>query len=132
MPFEMHWEPQGVHTRFFGTVTAADLLHHVQDVCHSANFDDLRFSIIDFREATDAVSDPELLPVRANLVGAQYTNPNIFVAAIATDEMAVAHLRRFASLGVLRKPMQVFATTEDAEDWIAAQTHSLQPGRSRH
>lgn len=132
MPFAMNWEAQGVHTRFSGSVTAADLLRHVEEVCRNPAFDDLRFSILDFRDATYVVNDLELADIRAQLLGAQYTNPYVLVAAVATDEDAVDHLQRLARLGALTQPMQVFASPEDAVDWIAVQSHSLQPFRPRH
>ncbi len=71
MPVEMAWKLRGVRSRFFGSVTAADLLHHVREVCRHPDFSDLRFSILDFRDATDAVADADLLEVTAELVGSQ-------------------------------------------------------------
>lgn len=125
MPLEMVWEPRGVRTRFFGSVTAADLLHHVQEICRRPDFSDLRFSILDFRDATDAVDDANLLAVRAELIGAQYTNPNILVAAIAVDQAVIDHLTRFIRLRVLNRQIQVFSTPEAAMDWVAEQSTFL-------
>ena len=122
MPVEMTWEPRGIRSRFFGSVTAADLLHHVREVCHHPDFNDLRFSILDLRDATDAVDDADLLEVRAELVGSQYTNPKILVAAITTERGAIDHLTRFIGLGVLNQQIQIFSTPDDAMDWIAEQS----------
>jgi hypothetical protein len=67
--------------------------------CRHPDFSDLRFSIFDFRDATDAVDDANLLDVRAELIGSQYTNPKILVAAITADLTVISHLTRFISLG---------------------------------
>lgn len=123
MPVEMSWEFRGVHSRFCGTVTAADLLNHVLEVCRHPDFGDLRFSILDFREAKDAVDDAELFDVRANLIGAQMTNSSILVAALTTDPGAIDHLNRFSALGVLHRKIRIFDGPEAAMDWIAEQTH---------
>jgi hypothetical protein len=122
MPVEMTWEPGGVRSRFVGTVTSADLLHHVREVCRHPDFGDLRFSVLDFRDATDAVDDANLLEVKAELIGSQYTNPNILVAAIAADHGVISHLTWFISLGVLNRQIQIFRTPEAAMDWIAEQS----------
>jgi len=125
MPVEMTWELRGVRSRFFGPVTASDLLHHVREVCRHPAFGDLRFSILDFREATDAVDDADLLEVRAELIGSQYTNPNILVAAITTKRETLDHLTRFIGLGVLNRQIQIFSTPDAAMDWIAEQSAFL-------
>ena len=125
MPVEMAWELRGVRSRFFGSVTAADLLHHVREVCRHPDFSDLRFSILDFRGAIDAVDDADLLEVRAELSGSQYTNPRILVAAITTEREAIDHLTRFIGLGVLNQQIQIFSTPDDAMDWIAEQSTFL-------
>ena len=122
MPVEMTWELRGVRSRFFESVTAADLLHHVQEVCSHPDFRDLRYSILDFRDATDAVDDAALLEVKAELIGSQYTNPNILVAAITTEREIIDHLSRFIGLGVLNRQIQIFSTPEAAMDWIAEQS----------
>jgi len=125
MPMEMTWEVRGVRSRFFGSVTAADLLHHVREVCRHPDFSDLRFSMLDFRDATDAVDDVDLLEVRAELIGSQYTNPSILVAAITTEREAIDHLTRFIGLGVLNRQIQIFSTPDAAMDWIAEQSTFL-------
>lgn len=125
MPLEMIWEPRGVRTRFFGSVTAADLLHHVREICRHPDFRDLRFSFLDFRDATDAVDDANLLDVRAELIGSQYANPKILVAAITADHAVIRHLTLFISFGVLSRQIQIFSTPEAAMDWVAEQSTFL-------
>ena len=125
MPVEMTWELRGVRSRFFGSVTAAELLHHVREICRHPDFSDLRFSILDFRDAADAVDDADLLKVRAELSGSQYTNPRILVAAITTEREAIDHLTRFIGLGVLNQQIQIFSTPDDAMDWIVEQSTFL-------
>jgi hypothetical protein len=125
MPVEMTWELRGVRSRFFGSVTATDLLHHVREVCRHPDFGDLHFSILDFRDATDAVDDADLLEVRADLIRSQDTNPNILVAAITTKRQAFDHLTRFIGLGVLNRQIQIFLTPDAAMDWIAEQSAVL-------
>ena len=125
MPVEMVWESRGVRSRFFGPVTAADLLHHVREVCCHPDFSDLRFSILDFRDATDAVDDADLLEVSTELIDSQYTNPNILVAAVTTERESIDHLTRFIGLGVLNRQFQIFSTPDAAMDWIAEQSTFL-------
>ena len=125
MPVEMIWGLRGVRSRFFGSVTAADLLHHLREVCRHPDFRDLRFSILDFRDATDAVDDADLLEVSTELIDSQYTNPNILVAAVTTERESIDHLTRFIGLGVLNRQFQIFSTPDAAMDWIAEQSTFL-------
>ena len=125
MPVQMAWEPRGVRSRFFGSVTATDLLDHVREICSHPDFSDLRFSILDFRDATDAVDDAGLQEVKAQLIDSQYSNPGILVAAITSDRTVIGHLTRFIGLGILNRQIQIFSTPEDAMDWIAEQSMFL-------
>ena len=90
MPVEMAWEPRGVRSRFFGVVTAADLLHHVQEIIRRPDFTDLRFSILDFRNATDAVDDADLLELKSQLVDLQVLKSG--AAKLLSDRVAIVHL----------------------------------------
>ncbi|HQR70149.1 MAG TPA: hypothetical protein PLE54_06075 [Burkholderiaceae bacterium] len=121
----MTWELRGIRSRFRGSVTAADLLHHVREVCRHPQFSDLRYSILDFRDATDAVDDGALLEVRAELIRSQYRNPQILVAAITKERAVIDHLTRFIGLGVLNRQIQVFPTPDAAMDWITEQSTFL-------
>ena len=97
----------------------------MREICRHPDFSDVRFSILDFRHATDAVDDADLLEVRAELIGSQYTNPKILVAANTTEREAIDHLTRFIGLGVLNQQIQIFSTPDDAMDWIAEQSTFL-------
>jgi hypothetical protein len=125
MPVEMTWELRGVRSRFSGSVTAADLLRHVREICRHPDFSQLRYSILDFRDATDAVLDADLREVRVELTGSQFINSRILVAAITTQREAIDHLTRFIGLGVLNRQIQVFSTPDAAMDWIAEQSKFL-------
>ena len=97
----------------------------MQAICRHPQFTDLRFSILDFRDAVDAVDDADLLQLQAELIDSQYSNPGILVAAVSGDPKVIGHLTRFISLGILNRQIQVFSTPEAAMDWIADQSTFL-------
>jgi hypothetical protein len=97
----------------------------VLEVCRHPDFTELRFSILDFRDADDAVDDAELPQLNARLIDSQCWNPRILVAAITRDPRIIDHLTRFIGLGVLNRQIQVFSTPEAAMDWIAEQSTFL-------
>ena len=68
------------------------------------------------------MDDADLRDVQAQLIGSQYSNPRILVAAITRDPMIIHHVTRFIGLGFLNRQIQVFPTPEDAMDWIAEQS----------
>lgn len=125
MPFQTQWTKDGALTRFQGDVTTAVLLEHLRVICNHSRFDELRYSILDFRDARDAVDDGELLAVVAQLMGASLTNPRIHVVAVSTDDGVIQHLARFSERGYLKLPLRVFSTPESAIDWLIEQSVML-------
>jgi hypothetical protein len=112
--------PEGIYTSFSGPVTSADLLQHVVRVGSDPRFDQLRFSILDFSDATDEVDDAELTAVYAHMIGQRHANDRVRVAAITTDASVIAHIERFPLTIALREPIRIFATANEARDWALA------------
>lgn len=120
MSFLTIWCRSGIYTHFAGPVGASDLLHHVLQVTSDPRFDNLRFSILDFRDAVDAVDDAELTAVYAHLIGARYSNDRIRVAAVTIDPRHTERLERFSAALALWEPIRVFADKDAAFEWARA------------
>jgi len=48
-----HMEPRGGYTRLYGSVTGADMRGNIEDVCRDARFQEQRYHILDFSDATE-------------------------------------------------------------------------------
>jgi hypothetical protein len=123
MPFTNVWEPGGVTTRFTGFVTAEEYVRSAEDICADPRFDDLQFVIKDLLAVDDHTIEPEACdPIAAIRYGARFTNPNIYLVLLTTDERLVpfAHPRSDSFLHGLYET-RAFATDVAARTWLAGQ-----------
>jgi len=123
MPFTNIWEPGGVCTRFTGFVTAAEYVRSAEEICADARFDDLRFVIKDLLAIDDHAIRPEGCdPIAAIRYGARFTNPNIYLVLLTTDERLVrfAHPDTGSFLHGLYDT-HAFASNDAARRWLAVQ-----------
>ena len=128
MPFELHWEPNGVVRRYFGTVTDADVLNCNQAFMNDPRFDSLHYCIVDATDVTDTqVSDSTAVWVSAAHKGASLSNPNLLVAIVTPTP----HLQRIVDLYTQTCegfPVTTFNLLEHAKGWVTTahlQTRSL-------
>jgi len=119
MPYQVTWEPRGVYTRYSGNVTGADMLGNIEDVCRDERFEQHRYHILDFSEATDfSATEREMLVNCGVLVGAAFVNHQVLVAAVVTRENVRAALDRLHALGVSPYVAKIFPTVAEARKWI--------------
>lgn len=119
MPYQVMWEPRGVYTRYSGNVTGADMLGNIEDVCRDERFEQHRYHILDFSEATDfSATEREMLINCGVLVGAAFVNHQVLVAAVVTRENVRAALDRLHALGVSPYVAKIFPTVAEARKWI--------------
>ena len=119
VPYQLRWEPHGVYSRYYGNVTGDDMRRHIEEVCKDDRFEQHRYNILDFSDATDfSPSERELLINSGVLIGAAFTNHQVLVAAVVTRENVRAALERFHSLGVSPYEAKIFSTVADARKWI--------------
>jgi hypothetical protein len=134
MAFTNVWEPGGVTTRFTGFVTAEEYVRSAEDICADPRFDSLRFVIKDLLGITGHAIEPEACDsIAAIRYGARYTNPNIYLVLLTTDERLVpfAHPKRGSFLHGLYET-HAFPSDAAARRWLAAQPPLARPtGRLR-
>jgi hypothetical protein len=119
VPYQVRWEPHGVYSRYYGNVTGDDMRRHIEEICKDDRFEQHRYNILDFSDATDFnPSERELLINSGVLIGAAFTNHQVLIAAVVTRENVRAALERFHSLGVSPFEAKIFPTVADARKWI--------------
>ena len=130
MAFTNLWEPGGVCTRFTGFVTAEEYVRSAEEICADARFDGLQFVIKDLLDITDHAIEPEACdPIAAIRYGARFTNPNIYLVLLTTDERLVpfAHPKADSFLHGLYET-HAFASDFAARSWLAAQPALVRVG----
>jgi len=123
MAYTNVWEPAGVTTRFTGFVTAEEYVRSAEDICADPRFDGLQFVIKDLLAIDDHSIEPEACdPIAAIRYGARYSNPNIYLVLLTTDERLVpfAHPRADSFLHGLYET-HAFPSDAAARRWLAAQ-----------
>ena len=119
MPYRVYWEPHGVYSRCYGNYTGEDMRRHIEEVCKDDRFEQHRYNILDFSDATDfSPTERELLIISGVLIGSAFTNHQVLIAAVVTRENVRAALERFNSLGVSPYVAKIFPTVADARKWI--------------
>ena len=121
MAYELHWQVRGVVKRYFGTVTAKDIVESVIDVERSPRFDSIRYVINDFlgAEALDATG-LDIEELAAIDRGAFATNPNIRIAVVTRRADVAGLATQYAESPVNVYPTRVFASLQDAQAWLGA------------
>ena len=108
-----------MYSRYFGNVTGEDMRRHIEEVCKDERFEQHRYNILDFSDATDfGPTERELLINSGVLIGAAFTNHQVLIAAVVTRPNVMAALERFHALGVSPYVAKIFPTVAEARKWI--------------
>ena len=129
MAYTNVWEPRGVTTRFTGFVTAEEYVRSAEEICADARFDGLQFVIKDLLAIDGHAIEPETSDAIAAIrYGARFTNPNIYLVLLTTDErlMPIAHPDTGSFLHGLYET-HAFASDAAARRWLAAQPLLARP-----
>ncbi len=117
------WEPRGVCTRFSGVVSAAEYVRSAEDICAARRFDTLRFVIKDLTAIAGHTIDPHARdPIAAIRYGARFTNPDIYLVLLTTDETLLSYA--FPKPGSMLRGLyetRAFANETAARGWLQAQ-----------
>ena len=123
MPHELIWEPDGVHKRFWGTLSGGELALSVEAVAAHPDFDQLRFILNDFLDVDhheiDAASLERILVSR---LGSRLTNPRIRVMLVTTNTalFALSDVSQPGSFPATNET-KGFATLLEARAWLGQQ-----------
>ena len=121
MPYEMHWENEGIRWAFSGVVTDGDLLRCNLELYDDARFESIRYEIADFRAAESFTVTAKTLRRVARMDADQAVrNPSVKVAVIATAAVQKGLAQVYAlSGGDTPWVTEVFDSEEDARVWLA-------------
>lgn len=123
MAYELVWEPEGVVKRFSGTVSADEFLRSVKQIQGDSRFDDVRYIVNDFSEATgDNIGEDALTDLSAMHYGAHASNPNCRIAFVTNDQAFAERIKRILlSPDIVSYQIEVSTTLTEARDWLDSQ-----------
>ena len=130
LAYEIRWErPFGVYERFSGVHTPEETAQVIEAVTSDAGFDDLRYVIVDLLGTTghrfDVTSRAALEVPYAMLIGASYSNPHLQLAFVVTDPQMVQLIELKFARGILPHSGRIFASEQQARDWLGSLSGSF-------
>ena len=123
MPYDRHWEAnEGLHKRFHGTLSAADVIKSSIELHRDPRFDSLRYSINDFSDVTGTLGGLDassLDDLAAASIGASMSKPNLRVLVVTQNATIAELARRYLDATGGAWPTEFFPTLEAARVWLA-------------
>ena len=119
MPYQLIWEPQGVHKQFTGLVTGAELVQSVHEVANDMRFAKARYEVSDYLSASQTdFSQDALNEVRAVRIGSFQRNPRILVAIVTLDTEIQQRIYSTIAARLTLHQTKVFSTLAQADEWV--------------
>ncbi len=119
MPFELIWEPKGLHKRFYGSVSTPEFLESIHSLQGDSRFDSVRYSLNDFSDVRDFdISLQDVKQFAAYGAGAYFTNSNIKIAVVTDNPRIIELVKHYGSLPFSKYPLQIFPDIEGARAWL--------------
>ena len=120
MPYSTEWKKKGVHWTFTGIVTGREILQVNLDAYGDKRFDDLRYQLVDFSEASSFdVTETEVKVIAFEDMAAARSNPRIKVALVAPQGI-IRKLSEFYARQTDPSPWEtkIFDTVKEAKQWL--------------
>lgn len=125
MPYRLTWSPQAVEVRYCGALRGDELLGVVESIHADERFDDLRYSLNDFRDCSAIDCPAPLMETCAALdCAAARSNPNIMLIVIGEAAAVGQVVRAYDNAGISRYPVRQFPDSVTAWRWIAERNAS--------
>ena len=92
---------------------------HIEEVCKDERFEQHRYNILDFSDATDfSPTERDLLINSGVLIAAAFSSHPVLIVAVVTRQNVKEALERFHGLGVSPYVAKIFPTIAEARKWI--------------
>lgn len=118
MPRQTILEEYGFLTRWWGTVTAAELIQMQEEAHANPKFDSVHYSIHDFSECDAIVFEQSSVEYMAAIdAAASKTNSTIKIAIVAANPDVVRGVNGYQSAGLNPFPLRFFSSLDEARAW---------------
>ena len=117
MTYQMTREKYGATTKYAGFVSREEFFQSVFDNLNDPDFDRTRYAVMDFLDGMGhgvTLNDVEV--IGAYCLGAEFTNPNIKIAIVTTDQGIRDLVTGFTML--THYPLDFFTLVADAKSWV--------------
>jgi len=122
MAFTHKWIDQGLHVKFFDKLTSEDLIKSNSKMVGDAEFDRIKFLIVDFIDITDIEVNDVDVNVSINFaINTDHYNRNLKVALISNNKELNLLVEKFITDSLLEIPHaqhKLFKNISEAELWF--------------
>lgn len=112
-----------VHIVAEGPVTAKDLEEHFDALAVAGAMGYAK--LFDARRAVPVYSDHDVLMMGARLSAYTATLPTGPLAVVGDGDTVAGAFLRFVNMSPAKRPARLFATEQQARDWLATQSHAV-------
>lgn len=120
MSYELAWEPKGFYRRYYGCTTDLEVAETTFMFEASPEFEDMRYTILDFLDATDltVVNSSYIEEAAAIDRIASRLNTRVKIAVVTTSELVIKLAKEYLDHPLRVYPIEIFQTLEDARKWV--------------
>jgi hypothetical protein len=123
MAYETKWLHRGVYKCFSGHVCATEFFSGIAEVQNHPDYDLFKFSINNFLDVVSYdISLDDVTAFVALGLGAQFSNPNMVVAIVATHDGILSLIRNHYE-PMAEYTIGYFQCDTDATAWLEKQTN---------
>lgn len=126
MPYETHWENDGVRWVYTGVMSDDDVLRSNQELYEDSRFETIKYEIADLTHIARFAATAETVRKLTHMDAEQSArNANIKVAILATEALVLGIANMYA-LAATESPWEtrVFSSEEEAREWLAPDSES--------
>jgi hypothetical protein len=121
MPYNIHWEENGVFCHLHGYLTISMMVQALEEHTVDPRYKNLRYRIADYTAVTDYSVLPSDMEGLATMDMAVRTlNPGILDVTVSPNPDHLALFRHFAARAENQSRVAFFETLDQARAWVAA------------
>ena len=124
MAFTHKWSNQGLYVKFFDNLTSKDLIYSNSKMVGKAEYEKIKYLIIDFIDVTGSEVDDEDVNISIKFaIDADHYNPDLKVALISNNndlKLLIEKFIKYSQLEIPHAQQNLFESISEAQPWITS------------
>ncbi len=113
------WEPKGIHARFAGACSVAELMETFLQICRAPVSMEVDYAILDYSAVeSQSFTEMDVLNVVAFDIGLSRFLPNLRFAVVAHDGCALEALRMLMGHHAMPERYAFFRSLSEVRSWL--------------
>ena len=124
MTFTHNWMNQGLHVKFFDTLTSEDLIKSNSKMVGEIEFEKIKFLIVDFIDVTELEVDDNDVNISVKFaIDTDHYNRDLKVASVSNDKELKLLIEKFIKNTISEVPHaqhKLFENISEAQTWLTS------------